>query len=481
MSIDQVKAAIAAMQSQPGGAGEASRWLASFEESSAAWQMAWELVSVDEIGSQQAHIYRFFGAKMIYSKIQRDFEQLGAEDVPAFTQRLVAHVIDLTQKYPESEYFIVCRYMCLAIAAMALQVNREGVVSQILVWFNPILQSAPLVLLELLLVLPEESVNYHIDVDDDTRDRFAYQLTESFVDVANFLTQQSASPQCPVDTKIKVMKCLGAWIESTFVAGSLVASQSLFQMTLGCLGSSDPDILEAAVNVIIATFQRFGSSNQDLLGMCWPALLNMRTLWRASVEEEDCEEGDPAYAVCRHVSRVVTEVCDACYRFLTAVPNDSNEAEEAALHKSKMDMMSLLLECCAHSDQDIATIPLTYLSNMVEDLTELYFAYKDVLDDGYSPDSSQSGSSNSPQRQGGGMEDNGAAGDEEDYIRWTHCWTLYSPMLASLIRLCTRQCACIVKDRMVQVIQNKDKGCPNNSIDLVISKEEEDARGPGSE
>ena len=115
---------------------------------------------------------------------------------------------------------------------MALQVNREGVVSQILVWFNPILQSAPLVLLELLLVLPEESVNYHIDVDDDTRDRFAYQLTESFVDVANFLTQQSASPQCPVDTKIKVMKCLGAWIESTFVAGSLVASQSLFQMTL---------------------------------------------------------------------------------------------------------------------------------------------------------------------------------------------------------------------------------------------------------
>ena len=28
----------------------------------------------------------------------------------------------------------------------------------------------------------------------------------------------------------------------------------------------------------------------------------------ASVEEEDCEEGDPAYAVCRHVSRVVTEV-----------------------------------------------------------------------------------------------------------------------------------------------------------------------------
>ena len=80
MSLDQVKAAIMAMQSQPGGAGEASRWLATFEESSAAWQVAWELVSVDEVGSQQAHMYRFFGAKMIYSKIQRDFEQLGAEE-----------------------------------------------------------------------------------------------------------------------------------------------------------------------------------------------------------------------------------------------------------------------------------------------------------------------------------------------------------------------------------------------------------------
>ncbi len=476
MSINEAKVAIMAMQSQPGGAGEASRWLATFEESSAAWQVAWDLVSIDEVGSQEAHMYRFFGAKMIYSKIQRDFEQLGEGEVPAFTQRLVARVIDMTQRYAYAEYFVVCRYMCLAIAAMALQVNREGVVSQILIWFNPILQSAPLVLLELLLVLPEESVNYHIDVDDDTRDRFAYQLTESFGDVANFLTQQSSSPSCPVETKVKAMRCLGAWIESTFVGGSLVASQPLFQTALGCLQSSDPDILEAAVDVVIATFQRFGSSNQDLLATCWPALLSMKTLWKEAVIKEDCEEGDPAYAVCRHVSRVVTEVCDACYRFLTALPADNNEVQEAAVHGSKVAMMELLLECCAHCEQDISTIPLTFLSNLVEDLTELYFTYKDALDDGYSPDSSQS-SSSPPQRGGGAGFDEDSANGEEDYAKWTHCWTLYSPSLAALLKLCTRHCAYIAKNRMILAIQNKDNRATNTSVgELILDEEENDAR-----
>ena len=100
----------------------------------------------------------------------------------------------------------------------------------------------------------------------------------------------------------------------------------------------------------LGAFVQIDYSNQDLLATCWPALLSMKTLWKEAVIKEDCEEGDPAYAVCRHVSRVVTEVCDACYRFLTALPADNNEVQEAAVHGSKVVMMELLLECCAHCE-----------------------------------------------------------------------------------------------------------------------------------
>ena len=481
MSIEQCRSAIMAMQSQPGGAKEASKWLSSFEESSEAWQAAWELVSGDG-DSQELQMYRFFGAKMIYSKIQRDFSQLGAEEVPAFTQRLVERVIDMTQKYAEGDYFIVCRYLCLAIAAMALQVNREGVVSQILIWFNPILQTAPQILLELLLVLPEESVNYHINVSDDTRDIFAYQLTESYADVMTFLTSQYSSPQCAAATKVKVMRCMAAWIESTFVSGSLVASQPLFQTVLACLNSSDPDVLEVAVGVVISTFQRFGSANGDIMRVCWPSLLGMKQLWHAAVAEEDCEEGDPAYMVCKHVSRVITEVCDNCTRFLMALPsidnnnNNNSGSDENALTESKKAMMELLLECASHNDQEIATIPLSFLSNLVEDLTELYYLHRDAVDDGYSPDSSSHDSHSLSPRGNSGQFQEEMCDNAEDTAKWNHCWQLYSPTMNALLTLCTRHCAGLVNNCMLKAVQQQVQTGNSGTQPAILSEEEGETR-----
>ena len=167
--------------------------------------------------------------------------------------------------------------------------------------------------------------------------------------------------------------------------------------------------------------------------MVWPALLNMKMLWRAAVQEDDCEEGDPAYAVCRHVVRVITDVCDACYRFLTALPSvdPENAAREAALHESKVAMMSFLLECAGHCEHGISSLTLDYLSNLTEDMTELYFNYRDAVDAGYSPDSSES-SSTSPSPRG--TQGHGDGDGDEDQAIWSHCWSLSLVLNLSVCR-----------------------------------------------
>jgi hypothetical protein len=79
------------------------------------------------------------------------------------------------------------RYVCLCIAATAVQMNQDGIIQQILLWLNPVLSTTPRVVLELLILLPEESRNRNICVPAETRSLFSNQLNGSFRDVLEFL------------------------------------------------------------------------------------------------------------------------------------------------------------------------------------------------------------------------------------------------------------------------------------------------------
>jgi hypothetical protein len=82
----------------------------------------------------------------------------------------------------------VCRFLCLAVATLALQCNTPGIISEIFTWLNPIVQSCPIVLLELLTVLPEEAFNRQVDVSQNIRDLFVEQLNGSSAQVLAFVS-----------------------------------------------------------------------------------------------------------------------------------------------------------------------------------------------------------------------------------------------------------------------------------------------------
>lgn len=455
--METARNAIAAMQQGSGPAFvQASQWLIDFEHSAEAWGVAWELVS-GEGTSIEDSTYRFFGAKIVYSKIQRDFDQLGQDQIADFTQKLVARVIDLSQKYGEEVSFVVCRYLCLSIAAMALQVNQEGVVNQILIWFNPILQSAPRVMLELLYLLPEECDNSSILVERDTRDNFAYQLTQSFSDVVSFLQSLMESPASTDSTKIRIMKCLAAWVQCTFVGASQVAVHPTFDAALASLHSPNPEVMEAGVEVLIESFQRFGSSSEEILAKALPAVVNLIPLWQQASSSPECEDGDPAYDVCKHISRLVTEVADNCTGFILRPSTD------AAMNQYKQGIFQLLLECCRHPEDDISCIPLWFIDNFTADITDVYLTHMDEQDGN---------------GRGRRNRDGPSAAEEWKYVNES-----YFGHLMTFLHSCTLQCArlsapCIAKS--LQAVLSGQAGTDGSSLQpevgLVVDEECEDQR-----
>lgn len=184
---------------------QANDYLMKFETSVEAWQVAHQLLQLPS--SNHIH-YRFFGAKIFYSKIQKDLSQLSAEQIISLKELLVQSIIKLSQE--SSQDMTTLRYLCLSISALALQSQQQGIVQQILSWLNPIISSAPKVVLELLTVLPEECSNRHIAVEFAAREAFSQQLCDSSKDVFQFLDALMDSSDVPV--KNQILRSFEHWI-----------------------------------------------------------------------------------------------------------------------------------------------------------------------------------------------------------------------------------------------------------------------------
>eukprot|EP01035_Chromulina_nebulosa_P019708 gene19708-25633_t len=135
-TYDMVKSAISALLI-PSETTNANKWLTDFERQFIAWEIAEKLLN-----EPSNTTFRFF---------------------ESLIKSIVEHLIKLSEEKPLDTR--VCRYLSLALSALSLQINQEGVVSQILSWLNAIINSAPKVILNLLVVLPEEAYNDKIDVD----------------------------------------------------------------------------------------------------------------------------------------------------------------------------------------------------------------------------------------------------------------------------------------------------------------------------
>lgn len=360
--MDGLKGALKALQVGGETSKQANAWLEQFEALPESWSHSDSLLR-EPSSAQNADgpFYRHWGSKMLHSKVQRYFHQLGPEQVPSLTQSLLAHLFAFSQQTPME--FPVCRCLCLSIAALAVQLNQEGMVAQILQWVNPLIATAPKVVLELLIVLPEEVHNRHIDVTADQRDAFLAQLTASNESIFGFLA--TLWPSASVATKNDILKCLERWIDLTVVAGSTLAAQPIFTTALDAL--SDPDLFDAATDVAIVTIQRYEcTKNFDILQLVLPRIIGLRGLWGIQLAALNKDpEDDEAMQACRLISRVFAEMGERYMKLIFS----STDVGQGEIIQQLLECSRFRLPGSAHRESlEIAQIPMRFFFDLSQEM-----------------------------------------------------------------------------------------------------------------
>lgn len=319
---------------------DANQWLTEFEVTPDAWNVAQALLQ-DPPGTNN----RFYGANIFYNKIRRDYIQLkaSAHDLKA---ALVVLLSTLAQENPIDS--TVTRRVSLALAALALQLNEPNVVSDILVQLSPILSHAPQVLLDLLMVLPEECYNDHIDVDFDQRDKFSEQLSASAPQVMEFLCT-FISEECTgsTDTQEQMLRCFSKWIEHTTIGQDTLAQHPLVNFTMNAL--RDRDLFDEAVDVVIALLRQFGGEACLLDQMALPAALMPRVLELCQLwDQDEINASSHDDDVCRGIARLMTEMLES-YLYIITMTHDIGQTQ----------LLDQLILCAQYPwDFDVSRIPL---------------------------------------------------------------------------------------------------------------------------
>jgi transportin-3 len=259
---------------------------------------------------------------------------------------LVELILALSQETPLD--LLVIRRICLALAVLALQLNQRGVVNEILAYMNPIIATSPVILLELLTVLPEECYNRHIDVDNSIREQFSAQLSSSAPQVLEFLVS-FVNPQTRPDTQtqIHLLRCFSRWIENTRISQHLLAQHPLLQFTLAAL--SNPTLFDEATDVVISLFRQYAGplcldDDMVLPAVLVPAVLSLSSHWNM----EQIARNEQDEEVCRGVSRLFTEMVES-YLYLITQEYDIGQGA----------LMEQLLACAAYPwNSELARIPL---------------------------------------------------------------------------------------------------------------------------
>lgn len=319
-----------------------NEWLVAFEKQIIAWDVANELLFEDS-----STPFRFFGAKILYSKIQRQYHQLNPDHVAILTKQIVDHLIRLSSE--KNIDIMVCRYLSLCISALSVHLNQDGIVRQILEWLNPILMTCPRIVLLLLIVIPEECFNTNIDVTEESRNRFSVQLSNSSQDVINFLT--FLWPSSNADIQIQILNCFENWIRYCHISDQIILNCQLLEYAFSSLLGNDI-FIDKSVDLFIALIQSYDSYSDIALKLLY-YIVELRNKWNSKQQAlGDCLDEDDIN-VCRAIARLFSEVSETY--ILIIVSSDSR------LDSIRNGILEQLLACARFShDISVSRIPLKF-------------------------------------------------------------------------------------------------------------------------
>jgi transportin-3 len=221
---------------------QADEWLKAWQQSQSAWQVADQILQMDDAGLE----ITFIAAQTLRTKIQFDFCELPSNAWAPLRDSLLKHLI----KFRSMQHQPVATQLSIAVADLAIQMDKEW--PRVIQFLIDHLAGSPenlAVFLDVLKSLPEENLNRKLMTDHEKRASTKQALVESIGDVMQLLHQIHATQCTSALATKKVLDCFLAWLKfGTFMPSDL-ANMKLVLAAFGYL--EDPTLSEIGTDVVV--------------------------------------------------------------------------------------------------------------------------------------------------------------------------------------------------------------------------------------
>ncbi|XP_033102078.1 transportin-3-like [Anneissia japonica] len=361
--VDTVIQAVQTLYHNPDVAEKerASTWLGDFQRSIYAWQISDELLQ-----RKQDVESCYIAAQTMRTKIQYSFHELPVESHESLRNSLINHIEVLS----DPNFQVIMTQLCLALADLALQMPQWRNSASFLIQKFSSNQTHVPILLEILIVLPEEIHSRSLRLGQNRREEFSQELTESAPAVLNLLTACSETYQNDHRILGRVFKCLASWfylqsLPTREVAGSKILTVN-FQVLMN---HNTPSMLHEAAsdNVVAALYSMEDiEEHPELAHALYQGVMQLHEAYHMAVAEEDIDK-------CVNYSRIFTELAEA---FLEVM------VESPGRNLGDLRILGAVLDCVGHCQYEVAEITFNFWYRMSE---ILYKRDSQILNDVFRP------------------------------------------------------------------------------------------------
>ncbi|GBG62363.1 hypothetical protein CBR_g30317 [Chara braunii] len=259
----------------------ANQWLMKFQRERAAWQVANDILSSENVFGAQLEL-QHFAAQTLRRKVYDHLDELAPEERNALMHALLMHARKFSYGPPQ-----LLKQICLALAGLALQCSE---------WGNPVehlLNSSGITVsadnpegidggppaLELLTVLPEEGLDDKAGkpVTSKRKKEFHEQLLSQRERVLELLVlrarKMDANAQAATTERRNILRCLLSWVRIDVFSGfaaTVLASHPLVTFAFESLQGHQTQVFEEAVEVLVELITRIEGLPRLLISKVLP-------------------------------------------------------------------------------------------------------------------------------------------------------------------------------------------------------------------
>ncbi|CAH1799403.1 unnamed protein product [Owenia fusiformis] len=368
-SLETVLNALQALYRNPDIAGKekASVWLGEMQRSVFAWQIADQLLQINQDVESC-----YFAAQTMKIKIQYAFHELPATAHMSLRDSLLNHAAKVGPATPP----VIVTQLCLALADLALQMATwKHATTEIIQKFGTNSQHL-FFLLEVLTVLPEEISSRSLRLGANRRNEVTEEMMQAAPLVLNLLTScltqypdpgQQPTSEIQFRPHVRIYRCLSSWFNIGAIPQEHIVNSPLLTAPFQalCNPKCSSEVHEAATDCICSAL--YISENLAKYRLLAQALFQgVQTLpdaYHVSVAEEDIDKS-------LNYCRIFTEMAESFLDSITTTPGQDF---------GDFRTIELVLTCIGHHQYEVAEITFNFWYRLSEILFNKNEEAKNIL------------------------------------------------------------------------------------------------------